>query len=239
MSVKLEKMKIDVCLVTKDPRVRSVKGLEHVPVNKLIIERSKPLALARAKAIRKVTTEFFAFIDDDVEISKEWFKTLTAYMKPDVGAVQGTLLIKGLGKVWDNALNKSKRRIYELHLGQRGFLHNTLIRTELVRDWNPPPDLSAFEDYHLTQHVLKKGYRWIVVPTDSYHRKTWKQVWGNAIWAMEGWKKLNPSPTLRLAKIIKYLVFIVRRLLSFPLNPGESIYSIYLSIARIYGLLRR
>jgi hypothetical protein len=25
----------------------------------------------------------------------------------------------------------------------------------------------------------------------------------------------------------------------FPLNPGESIYSIYLSIARIYGLLRR
>jgi glycosyltransferase involved in cell wall biosynthesis len=157
MSVKLEKMKIDVCLVTKDPRVRSVKGLEHVPVNKLIIERSKPLALARAKAIRKVTTEFFAFIDDDVEISKEWFKTLTAYMKPDVGAVQGTLLIKGLGKVWDNALNKSKRRIYELHLGQRGFLHNTLIRTELVRDWNPPPDLSAFEDYHLTPTCFKEG----------------------------------------------------------------------------------
>jgi hypothetical protein len=28
MSVKLEKMKIDVCLVTKDPRVRSVKGLD-------------------------------------------------------------------------------------------------------------------------------------------------------------------------------------------------------------------
>jgi glycosyltransferase involved in cell wall biosynthesis len=239
MSVRLEGMKIDVCLVTKDPRVKSVKGLEHIPVNKLIIERSKPLALARARAIRKVTTEFFAFIDDDVEISKEWFKTLMAYMKPDVGAVQGTLLIKGLGKIWDNALNKSKKRVYELHLGQRGFLHNTLIKTELVRDWNPPLDLSAFEDYHLTQHVLKKGYRWIVVPTDSYHRKTWKQVWGNAIWAMEGWRKLNPSPISQLVKIILYLVSIVKQFLLFPLNPGKSIYSIYLNIACIYGLLRR
>ena len=87
------KIKIDVCLVTKN-NITNVNGLEHVSVNKLIIETSKPLGLARMRAIHKVTTPIFGFIDDDVELDENWFETLLPHIKdPDVGAVQGLSLI--------------------------------------------------------------------------------------------------------------------------------------------------
>ena len=68
-------MALDICLVTKNG-VTSIKGLNSIPENRLIVETSTPLALARMRAIQRVKTEWFAFIDDDVEISVSWYKTL-------------------------------------------------------------------------------------------------------------------------------------------------------------------
>ena len=57
-------MKVDVVCVTKNKLPNWwMKNLELVPVNNLIIERSKPLGQARMKAIQKVTTDWFLFID--------------------------------------------------------------------------------------------------------------------------------------------------------------------------------
>ena len=64
-------MIVDVCIVTKNPE--KVLGLieklrKSSFVNKIIIETSIPLGLARMRAIRKVSTEWFLFLDDDIII---------------------------------------------------------------------------------------------------------------------------------------------------------------------------
>jgi hypothetical protein len=40
----------------------------------------------------------------------------------------------------------------------RGRTIATMVRRKAVIDWSPPKSLMAFEDYHLTQHILQKGY---------------------------------------------------------------------------------
>lgn len=231
-------MALDICLVTKKG-VTSIKGLNSIPENRLIVETSTPLALARMRAIQRVKTEWFAFIDDDVEISVSWYKTLKPYMdKPDIGAVEGILLTKGLGKPWDDALNDAPRQTTELHIGDRGFTHNTLIRTRLVRDWKPPPFVSAYEDYLLTQHVLRKGYRWLKVPTRSIHRKTWKKIWNNVTWAIEGRHKVVPLPFNGFIRIIKHFIYSLRILVSYTMNSHLKQYQIFFQMACIYGYLK-
>lgn len=231
-------MKIDICLVTKND-ISSIKGIEYIPINKLIVETSKPLALARMKAIKKVTTDIFAFIDDDVEIDENWFNVLIPYIiKKDVGAVQGILSIKGLGIKWDNALRKDKVESRVLKIGDRGFTHNTLIKTDLVRDWIPPKDLSAWEDYDLTTHILKKGYSWIKVSTDSRHNNSFKRVWKNAQWGISGRKKYFPSRKDSFIQIIRKSIWIIRVIFSLKINWYRKIFIVYFNIATIYAHIR-
>ena len=231
-------MKIDVCIVTKND-IRTVKGLEYVPLNKLIIETSKPLALARMRAIHKVTTPIFAFIDDDVELDEDWFETLISHMKnPSVGAVQGVLSTKGFGENWDKALKKDREAPRVLKLGERGFTHNTLIKTELVKDWIPPEDLSSWEDYDLTAHILKNGCSWVKVSTSSRHRNSWKKAWKNAQWGIAGRKRYFPTRTDSVKQISRKLIWIIRVVFSMKMNWRQKIFRVYFSIATIWAHMK-
>jgi len=210
--------------------------MEFIPVNNLIIETSTPLALARMRSIQKVKTEWFAFIDDDVEIDENWFETIKPYTKKtDVGATQGSLLIKGLGDKWDNALNSRTVFQQELKIGERGCTHNTLIRTELVKDWVPPQNLSAWEDYSLTQHILNKGYRWVVIPTKSHHTKSWKNIWKNIFWGIKGENEFFPSRKHNLIRIIKMMARMFRAIISTKKHWRVKIYLVFGYIGRIFA----
>lgn len=231
-------MKIDVCLVTKND-VQNIPGLDYIPLNNLIIETSTPLALARKRAIQKVSTSWFAFIDDDVKIDEEWFKTLANHTEdPLMGAIQGILCVEGLGEEWDKALNKSGKKPRSLKPGERGFTHNTLIRTELVKDWDPPPHLSAWEDYSLTQHILGKGYQWQTIPVKACHEKSWRGVWENAIWGVEGRKNTFPSKRDSLKQILRRMIWIIRVGLSLNTSWRVKAFRIYFNLAVIYGNIR-
>jgi glycosyltransferase involved in cell wall biosynthesis len=144
----------------------------------IIIRTRQPLAQSRKLAISYVKTEWFAFIDSDIELFPNWFKILSKFRHKDVGGIQGKDLYanKVLLK-WDrwqenvwkqkflrreckdvtfiDALNFLKNKM-------RGFTHNTLIRTSCVKDWDPPHGLHIGEDHHLFLHVIKKGYKWAV-----------------------------------------------------------------------------
>ncbi len=229
-------MKLDVCIVTKN-HVKSIKGLEYIPINNLIIETSSPLALARMRAIQKVEKEYLVFIDDDVEIDETWYELLETHLKnPQVGAVQGQLLFKGLGEQWDQALNNDiKQKTKKLKLGNRGMTHNTIIKTELVKDWVPPPTLSSYEDYDLTQHILGKGYDWIVIPTKSFHEKTWNNLLKSSIWALEGRKHFFPSRKDSLKQIFTRIFFTIILIFSPKTHWRTKIYEIYRNICSIYA----
>jgi len=52
---------------------------------------------------------------------------------------------------------------------ERMFTHNTVICTDVVSDWKPDFDISAYEDYDLTQHIIKKDKGCMSVPLFVYH----------------------------------------------------------------------
>ena len=90
----------------------------------------------------------------------------------DVGAIEGRTYIINDKPSINKAFNDHQKAkgSTELRRGDRGFLMCTLLRTKVVKDWKPSRnDLSTFEDYELTQHVLKKGYSWLVVDSDALH----------------------------------------------------------------------
>lgn len=199
--------KIDVCLVTKNSEVSHVwkRGLKHLPLNKLIVETSSPLGQARAKTIQKVETEWFAFIDDDVYITKNWFQQLTRHIAPKTGAVHGFMWTIGVEK-WRKIFNgRRPSRVQRLKKGDRGKTHNTLIKTELVKDWEPSqPDIQWFEDYEITKHVLAKGYDWLLIPVDAYHMESYIHLLKQSAGKIRGWKKVLKPTSKQVAKKTAY-----------------------------------
>jgi glycosyltransferase involved in cell wall biosynthesis len=177
---------VDVVLITKDSErmlrqcVQSV--YDNVPVGQLIVvdgySQDKTLeilsqfnqtygnviiildhgtrATARQKGIDQVNTEWFLFVDSDVVLCKDWYKKAQKYVGKDVGAVWGT-------EVWSTIKNPktlklfltTTRKIFEV----RGGTHDTLIRTDLIKDIKIPEYLHVFEDAYIKVWIEKKGYR--------------------------------------------------------------------------------
>jgi glycosyltransferase involved in cell wall biosynthesis len=132
-----------------------------------IYQTNANLANARRIGITHVDTRYFAFIDDDIEVSEGWFSELISLIKSgkQIGAIQGSM------KYYVDYLEKASVRAqkFELSLGKghtkqitnRGLTNNTVLVAEIVRDFNPPGIIHSWEDFLLTQHVIKKGYRWL------------------------------------------------------------------------------
>jgi glycosyltransferase involved in cell wall biosynthesis len=214
-------MKVDVVVVSKHP-VTATRNLwicdGGIPINKVIVETSTPLAKARQRAIRRVSTDWFVFLDDDIILPDDWWGDV-AYLTNDVylakhrlgivGAAQGTAIPHGLGTWFDKRFAdhfSNLPAVQELNGSDRLYTHNTLIRTDAVRDWNPPDDLSSYEDYDLMRHIQEKGYRCFVVKTETYHKYSWSKLWPMGRWGTRGKLKFFPRRT------------VVKDFLSIPLD---------------------
>jgi hypothetical protein len=240
-------MKIDVVCVSRDGPSREWmdRNLQRLPVNKLIIERSTPLLEARWRAIQRVETEWFLFLDDDVLLCDGWFEEALKYMRDErVGAIQGREFIYGFGEKWDSALNRFRwsKPDREYRLGDRGTCVNTLIRTEAVKDWNPPClNLNAYEDFLITQHVIGKGYKWLDVRLPSWHRRGWKKHFTAALRDMHAMKQVEPL-NRRILWLLKFCIAAILHLISPKPNFRSygfrlRILLVYQNIACILGVL--
>jgi hypothetical protein len=205
---------VDVCIVTKktwdEIREREEKNLEVIPYHHVIVERSRPLGLARKKAIARVDTPWFIFLDDDIELGERWWRDLVAAMQPTAGALTGTLGVRGMGTAWDAEINKWLRsqKTGPTEVSHRASTHNALIRTDLVRDWAPSsPRLETYEDYELTQHLRKKGYSWLEIPTNAYHLKDWAGMARNALWESRT-KNYSSASRSRFGDVINSVVWM-------------------------------
>ncbi len=131
-------------------------------------------ASARQKGIRLVSTDLFMFVDSDVVVCQNWYKKALRHLDKSAGAVWGI-------EVWSTIQNLATlklflwvtRKIFDL----RGGTHDTLIRTDLVRDIQIPRSLHVFEDAYIKDWIAKKGYR-VVACYDPYciHFRP-KEVW--------------------------------------------------------------
>jgi glycosyltransferase involved in cell wall biosynthesis len=181
-------MDVDVVIITKNSEHMLSECLKsvykNVPVNRLIVvdggSTDKTLAItreyqkkygnilvlqdrgtratARQKGIDQVKTEWFMFVDSDAVLCKDWFKKAEKHLGQNVGAIWGI-------EVWSTIQNPVllktflwiTRKIFDL----RGGTHDTLIRTDLVKDIEIPKFLHVFEDAYIKDWITQKGYKLI------------------------------------------------------------------------------
>lgn len=193
------------------------KRIREIFPNARIIESNSDLAKARAKAISYVDTEWFIFVDDDIELFKGWYENIIKYLDNKVGAVAFVALpeINWLKKFAYNSskITKELKRNWESDRGI--YCSNTFVKTSLVRDWYPPSFLSSGEDAHLSRHIITKGYKTIL-------------LWDNYVihWGIYGFKnakkKLWHYSGIRL---IKYPPMTTKKLIrKFLTSPLKGIY---------------
>jgi glycosyltransferase involved in cell wall biosynthesis len=133
-------------------------------IDEIILEE-KGLAFARWLGIQEVETDYFVFVDGDVVLNDDWYLVMREWYAPVT-----EILIAGRDYLYKppaamfatlarniphmDYLNKHEFCEREK---RRMFTYDTIIKTEYVKDWKPPEGLNAYEDYHMMQHILKKG----------------------------------------------------------------------------------
>ena len=113
-------------------------------------------ALARETGIRNVKTKWFMFVDSDIILTKNWFKTAEKQLREDVGAVWGVNIdvVPGIKDKWFIRLQSF---VANYCFSIRGGTHDTLIRFEAVKDIKIPDYLQAYEDAFIINYIKKKG----------------------------------------------------------------------------------
>jgi glycosyltransferase involved in cell wall biosynthesis len=186
-----------------------------------IIKTNANLARARKIGIEAADSEIIAFIDDDVFIREKWYPVLYSLMKlfPLIGMIYP---LYGLRRLNERAYEFAYRdvSIKELVLrglsAIRGRTIATMVRRTLVLDWEPSKELSAFEDYHLTQHILNKGALVVQVNEPlaihvpginfSVRKQFEKSAWNGAGMRVTGAMNLIEVGAYSLARIVQGLM---------------------------------
>jgi glycosyltransferase involved in cell wall biosynthesis len=147
-----------------DKTLQIVRGFQKKHGSVLLIQDRGTRATARQKGIDHVKTEWFMFVDSDAVLCNNWFKKAEKHIGPGVGAVWGI-------EIWSTIRNPVilklflmvTRKIFDL----RGGTHDTLIRTDLVKDIKIPKILHVFEDAYIKDWIAAKGYK-LVACYDPY-----------------------------------------------------------------------
>jgi glycosyltransferase involved in cell wall biosynthesis len=147
-----------------DETLNLVQKYPHVEV---IDDSEGNRATARQKGIDAAETTWHLHVDSDVILCKGWYKAAQKYLEPIVGALWG-VTIPGDRHVFN--LNKSMALLYRKDVLDwimqqknltRYLTHDTLLRTEAVKDIKIPKDLHIWEDHYIGQHVVSKNYEWL------------------------------------------------------------------------------
>ena len=176
-------MKVDVAVLTKDSERTLTQCLDsiynNIPVNQLIIvdgystdqtleiikrydakyhnvvvlKEKGTRGKARQKAISKISTEWFVFVDSDVVLCSDWFNKAKKLMRDNVGAIWGVEIWSVLKNMIVLKLFKSvTMKIFR----KRGGTHDLLVRHKAVKDIHIPPDLHVYEDAYIKTWIDKK-----------------------------------------------------------------------------------
>ncbi len=141
--------------------------VQKYPRAEIISDSHGNRATARQKGIDAVETEWHLHVDSDVVLCEGWFRSALPQLKSDVGALWGVTIprdrhVFNIAKSMATLYRKNVLDyiIAQQHL-KRYLTHDTLLRTEAVKDIRIPSDLHIWEDHYIGQHVVGKGYRWL------------------------------------------------------------------------------
>ena len=144
--------------------------VSRYPRVEIIDDTGGTRATARQKGIEAVETELHLHVDSDVILCRNWFDKAVKYFdREDVGAVWGVAIpiephtyniVKAMSKFYRMPIRDMLVRQMR---SERFMTHDTLFRTELLKDIKIPRDLHIWEDEYIGRHIVKKGYRFLKV----------------------------------------------------------------------------
>ena len=190
---KMQEVDVIVCTrnseATLEECLQSIK--ENIPYHRLIVVdgmssdetcriakrfgaeiHSEALGLSYARELGIALTDcpFLAYVDSDVVITENWYAAVMSELQePTVGSAQGFLV----------PLDRERRQFFEfwhkiIKGKKEGFqTHNTIIRTEAVKDWHPGILTNYYEFTLLANHIRSKGYRIVEVKHQTWHLSQW------------------------------------------------------------------
>jgi glycosyltransferase involved in cell wall biosynthesis len=194
-----------------DKTLEIVREFQNKHGNVLVIQDEGNRATARQKGIDQVKTDWFMFVDSDAVLCKDWFKKAERHLGHNVGAVWGI-------EVWSTIQNPAilklflwiTRKIFDL----RGGTHDTLIRTDAVKDIEIPKGLHVFEDAYIKDWIIQKGYKLVACydPYCIHYRPA-------SVWTIRG--SLNIiSDAIRAGR----LILLIKLTLAYGFYTGYSLY---------------
>ncbi|MEM2099558.1 MAG: glycosyltransferase family 2 protein [Candidatus Bathyarchaeia archaeon] len=145
--------------------------LRKYPEAEIIDDSGGTRATARQKGIAAVETEWHMHVDSDVILSRDWFKKAWVLVDNTVGAIWGVAV--PIERHTFNA-NYAMAKLYRMSVmdlllkqlrSERCMMHDTLIRTETVKDIMIPKSLHVWEDDYIGRHIIRKGYKFLKVKT--------------------------------------------------------------------------
>lgn len=125
-----------------------------------ITQSKETLGVARQILINSVETEYFLFIDGDVELKPGYMATVSKYMKKSVGATES--LVELTDRLIAERYTRGLEKLGFETRDPRGFTHCTLVWKKSVEGIEIPKERYAFEDKYIRNFIEKQGYEWIV-----------------------------------------------------------------------------
>ena len=185
----MEEQRFDICIPTKDKSKLDLKrmNIDIIPYNNILISDAKGLSNARNELMSQVTTEWFLFLDDDIQINQKWWDKIKRYVKDEdmlergceprrIGAVNGF----GFSKSLFLKLLRYFLLITRGYDNQRGFTSNTLLRKKAVNGIVLTRQ-GRLEDVELQDKIKSKGYEWLFCHAYCTHLKESRTVWEEAV----------------------------------------------------------
>jgi glycosyltransferase involved in cell wall biosynthesis len=157
-----------------DATLEIVKEFQEKHGNVVLIQEKGTRGSARQKAISKVKTDWFMFVDSDVILCDNWFEKAKKQIKDNVGAIWGI-------EIWSVVKNTRILGLFERVtmkiFEKRGGTHDLLVRRKAVENIRIPHHLHTYEDSYIKSWICKNNYKVIPVydPHCIHHRP--EDVW--------------------------------------------------------------
>jgi len=220
----------------------------------VILLDDRSLGAARRKGLEEAETEWIGFVDSDIVLCEDWFDRVSGYIDKRTGAIHGDKL-----PTWEPFRTAHREEMDENFKdgilkrtpGGRGYTDNTLIRRDLALKADIE-QINAFEDYLITQEVLKAGFEWLHVPVYVDHHEKWgtflkKPGWHTAglLWLLGNGeittRKMLRTFLLNLTAwylydgVLKGMQYNSRRLLTMRIR---QVYHLWLGLVRAESMFK-
>ena len=129
-----------------------------------IVSEACSLPAARERAIERVETEWFLFLDDDARIEEDYLEAHASAIAPRIGALQGRKTSQTTTADPEPTVDTTTERhpsAWVHHRSFRGGTHATLVRHAAAAGVKFPADLTVWEDQYLRRHIESQGYLWV------------------------------------------------------------------------------